>query len=151
MARMHTRKRGKSGSKQPLRDGKPSWVTQSSSEIEQLVVKLKKEGMTKSKIGMILRDQYGIPKVKDMTGKRISSVLEANSITDQMPEDIIALMRKAVNLSKHLISNPKDLKNKRGLQLIEAKIKRLADYYKRNNKLPRNWTYSIDKAELLVK
>ncbi len=151
MARMHTRKRGKSGSKPPMRESKPSWISIENSEIEQLIIKLKKEGMTKSRTGMILRDQYGIPKVKEITGKRISRILKDNSINDPIPEDLAALMRKAVNLNKHLSSNPKDLKNKRGLQLIEAKIKRLADYYIRNNKLPGNWSYSIENAELLVK
>jgi small subunit ribosomal protein S15 len=151
MARMHTRKRGKSGSKPPLREGKPSWVSMDNNEIEQLIIKLKKEGMTKSRIGMILRDQYGIPKVKEITGHRVSKILEAKNINDSIPEDLVSLMKKAVNLNKHLISNPKDLKNKRGLQLIEAKIKRLADYYKRNSKLPNNWFYSIETAELLVK
>ncbi len=151
MARMHTRKRGKSGSKPPLRESKPSWVSMNNDEIEQLIMKLKREGMTKSRIGMILRDQYGIPKVKELTSQRISKILESKNINDSIPEDLVSLMKKAVNLNKHLISNPKDLKNKRGLQLIEAKIKRLADYYKRNNKLPSNWFYSIETAELLVK
>lgn len=151
MARMHTRKRGKSGSKPPLREGKPSWISIDNNEIEQIILKLKKEGMTKSRIGMILRDQYGVPKVKAISGQRISKILETNKVNDPIPEDLVSLMSKAVNLNKHLISNPKDLKNKRGLQLIEAKIKRLADYYKRTGKLPGNWFYSIETAELLVK
>jgi SSU ribosomal protein S15P len=46
-------------------------------------------------------------------------------------------MNKAANLNKHLGVNPKDLKNKRGLELVEANIKRLSDYYKRKSKLPR--------------
>lgn len=151
MARMHTRKRGKSGSKPPLREGKPSWISIDNNEIEQIIVKLKREGMTKSRIGMILRDQYGVPKVKAIAGERISKILETNKIIDTIPEDLVSLMTKAVNLNKHLASNPKDLKNKRGLQLIEAKIKRLADYYKKTGKLPSNWFYSIESAELLVK
>jgi small subunit ribosomal protein S15 len=151
MARMHTRKRGKSGSKKPLREGKPEWVTMSNDELDGLLVKLKKEGLTKSRIGMILRDQYGIPKVKDIRGERISKVLSSKGMNDQIPEDLEALIKNAVSLNKHVELNPKDLKNKRGLELIEAKIKRLAKYYKRKNKLPGNWSYSKATAELNVK
>ncbi len=151
MARMHTRKRGKASSKRPVREGKPSWVTIGSEELDQLIVKLKREGLTKSKLGMILRDQYGIPKVKELRGIRISKILKTNGIEDQVPEDLSALLSKAVNLNKHLVLNPKDLKNRRGLELVEAKIKRLSDYYKRKSKLPANWSYSKAASELSVK
>lgn len=151
MARMHTRKRGKSGSKRPLREGKPDWVTISNEELDELLIKLKKEGLTKSKIGMILRDQYGLPKVKEVRGERISKVLSENGITDKLPEDLASLMKKAINLNKHVTANPKDLKNKRGLSLIEAKIKRLSKYYKRKEKLPANWAYSKTTAEFSIK
>jgi small subunit ribosomal protein S15 len=151
MARMHTRKRGRSGSKRPVREGKPAWVTISNDELDQLIVKLKKEGLTKSKLGMVLRDQYGIPKVKEIRGNRISKILEANGVKDQVPEDLAALISKAVNLNKHLGVNPKDLKNRRGLELVEAKIKRLSDYYKRKSKLPAVWTYSRAAAESSIK
>ncbi len=151
MARMHTRKHGKSGSKMVYRDSAPEWVQLNKDEIRDLIIKLKKEGLTKSKIGMILRDQYGIPKVKQITGKRMGDIVADAGLEDQIPEDLISLMRKAVSLNRHLSRNPKDLKNKRNLQLIEAKIKRLSDYYKRIEKLPGNWNYSIETAELIVK
>jgi small subunit ribosomal protein S15 len=151
MARMHTRKRGRAGSKRPVREGKPTWVTVGNDELDQLIIKLKKEGLTKSKLGMILRDQYGIPKVKELRGIRISEILETNGIKDRVPEDLAALIAKAVNLNKHLTINPKDLKNKRGLELVEAKIKRLSDYYKRKSKLPTNWSYSKAASELNIK
>ncbi|MDA8054770.1 MAG: 30S ribosomal protein S15 [Thermoplasmatales archaeon] len=151
MARMHTRKRGRAGSKRPVREGKPTCVIVGNDELDQLIIKLKKEGLTKSKLGMILRDQYGIPKVKELRGIRISEILETNGIKDRVPEDLAALIAKAVNLNKHLTINPKDLKNKRGLELVEAKIKRLSDYYKRKSKLPTNWSYSKAASELNIK
>lgn len=151
MARMHTRKRGKAGSDHPVREGKPEWVTMGNEELDQLIVKLKSEGLTKSKLGMVLRDQYGIPKVKEIRGARVSKVLESKGIKDQVPEDLAALLEKAINLNKHLGSNPKDLKNRRGLELVEAKIKRLSDYYKRKSKLPAGWSYSRAASKLSVK
>ncbi|MGC8562347.1 MAG: 30S ribosomal protein S15 [Thermoplasmata archaeon] len=151
MARMHTRKRGRAGSKKPVREGKPSWVTMGNDELDQLIIKLKKEGLTKSKLGMILRDQYGIPKVKEIRGARISKILENGGVKDQVPEDLAALMDRAVSLNKHLGVNPKDLKNKRGLALVEAKIKRLSDYYKRKSKLPASWNYSRAASKSNIK
>ncbi|MCX8203629.1 MAG: 30S ribosomal protein S15, partial [Nitrososphaeria archaeon] len=38
MARMHARKRGKSGSKRPISKSPPSWVTATPEEVEELVV-----------------------------------------------------------------------------------------------------------------
>jgi small subunit ribosomal protein S15 len=86
-----------------------------------------------------------------MTNKKMGQIYKENNLLPQIPEDLIALMRKAVNLSKHLKNNPKDISNKRGLILIEAKIKRLSDYYKLKNRLPKTWKYSIDTAEVLTK
>ncbi|MBC7119337.1 MAG: 30S ribosomal protein S15, partial [Methanobacteriaceae archaeon] len=42
---------------------KPDWVEYSNEEIEELIIKLYKEGNPPSKIGIILRDQHGIPNV----------------------------------------------------------------------------------------
>jgi len=150
MARMHARRRGKSGSKHPWRSSKPEWVVYDQKEIEDLVTKLAKEGNPPSKIGLILRDQYGIPSVKDITGKKINYFLEKNKLKSEIPEDLQNLIRKAVNLRKHLEQNKKDLHNRRALQLIESKIRRLTKYYKGTGELPENWMYEPEKARLMV-
>ena len=49
----------------------PDWIEYSTEEIEELILKLNKEGNSASKIGVILRDQYGIPDVKVVTGMKI--------------------------------------------------------------------------------
>lgn len=150
MARMHARRRGKSGSKKPMVKEKPGWVTLSGKETEDIITKFVKEGKTLSVTGAILRDQYGIPDVKLVTGKSITKILKDNNIKSEIPDDLRDLIKKAVNLSKHLEVNSKDLSNKRGLALVEAKIRRLVRYYKRNNVLPDNWKYSLENARLLL-
>ena len=60
------------------------------------------------------------------------------------------MMRKAVRLGEHLDKNPKDIHNKRALQLTESKIMRLVRYYKDNSVLPTDWKYSLDTAKLTV-
>ena len=61
MARIHSRKKGKSGSTRPPRLEKPEWVERSKKEVEDDVVKLAKKGHSKSMIGTILRDSHGVP------------------------------------------------------------------------------------------
>ena len=64
-------------------------------------------------IGLILRDRYGVPDVKMVTGKRIGDILKENKVSSEIPEDLRDLMVKALGLRKHLGENAKDLHNKR--------------------------------------
>ncbi|RLI51247.1 30S ribosomal protein S15, partial [Candidatus Bathyarchaeota archaeon] len=57
-------RRGKSRSRRPLSKRPPAWCKYSPEEVEAYVIKLTKEENPPSKIGVILRDQYGIPLVK---------------------------------------------------------------------------------------
>ncbi|MDI6643912.1 MAG: 30S ribosomal protein S15 [Methanobacteriaceae archaeon] len=130
---------------------KPEWIEYSNEEIEELILKLRKEGNSTSKIGIILRDQYGIPDVKLITGMKITKILENHGQKLEYPEDLMNLIRKAVNIRDHLDENPKDLHTKRGLQIIESNIRRLVRYYTREGVLPEGWRYEPKKAALLVK
>lgn len=123
----------------------------SNEEIVQLVVKLGKEGMTTSKIGVVLRDQHAVPSVKLATGKSVLEILKENGLSPKLPEDLMALMRKAINLNMHIQNgNRGDVSNRRGLQLVESKIRRLVKYYKRMEVLPADWNYTLKNAELLI-
>ncbi|HIQ49753.1 MAG TPA: 30S ribosomal protein S15 [Nanoarchaeota archaeon] len=148
MARMYARKKGKSGSKKPLT--KATWVEYTPEEVEQLVVKLAKEGYSSAMIGLILRDQYGIPSVRDITGKKITKILAEHGLAPKIPEDLFNLLKKAVNLRKHLEVHRKDKHSRRGLELLESKIRRLAEYYIRKGKLPKDWKYDPEKAKIWV-
>jgi len=150
MARMYSRKKGKSGSTKPSDIKKKSWVKYDAKEVEALVLKLTKELNKPSKIGMILRDSYGIADVKVVTGKSISKLLEKNKIAPELPEDITSLIKKQVFLLDHLDKNHKDETAKRGLILTESKINRLMRYYKKAGRLPKTWKYDRDKAKLLI-
>lgn len=150
MARMHARKRGRSGSTRPLTTEVPEWIPLGPEEIEEQIVRLAKDGVSSSKIGMVLRDQYGVPSVKLVLGKSISDVMIENDLRPKLPDDLTSLMRKAVNLSNHISENHKDISNKRSLQLVESKIRRLTRYYKGTGVLPQDWKYSIKTAELQI-
>ncbi|RLF51709.1 MAG: 30S ribosomal protein S15 [Thermoplasmata archaeon] len=111
-------------------------------EIEEKILKLAEEGKPPAMIGLILRDVYGVPDVKAALGKKLTRVLAEHGLAPEIPEDLANLIDKRNNLIKHLNRHSKDLHNKRRLQLIEAKIKRLVKYYKREGKLPEKWSYT---------
>ena len=126
----------------------PSWVNQSPDQVSALVVRMSKDGLTPSDIGTKLRDEHAIPLVKQVVGKTVTEVLAANNIKSDMPEDLDRLVHKAVGLQKHLKAHNSDHRNVRSLELVEAKIHRLAKYYKRNGKLAASWKYAAVIAQL---
>ncbi|MBI4095794.1 MAG: 30S ribosomal protein S15 [DPANN group archaeon] len=141
MAKMHSRRRGISGSKKPLLDQAPAWVSYKPDEIEALITKLAKQGLSQSQVGLILRDSYGVPDVEKIIGKKLGRVLKEKNMSAEIPEDLHALIKKSLQIKKHLEAHKKDMHSKRGLQLTESKIFRLVKYYKNNGRLPASWKY----------
>jgi small subunit ribosomal protein S15 len=148
MGRMHTHRHGKSHSIRPVTLRAPSWITLTPAEIETLVVKYAKDGLTPSQIGIKLRDQHSIPLIKPITKKGINQILEENDLKSEMPEDLENIVNKAVGLQKHLKENKGDNRNVRSLELIEAKVHRLSVYYKRIERIPKTWKYKSVVAQL---
>ncbi|MEM2878786.1 MAG: 30S ribosomal protein S15 [Candidatus Hadarchaeales archaeon] len=126
-------------------------VTLSPEEVEEKVISLAKRGNTPSMIGMILRDQYGVPNVKAITKKSISEILKEKGLKPEIPEDMKSVISKAVKLYSHLEKNPKDFKTKRALETVESRINRLARYYREKGVLPSNWRYDRERAALIAK
>lgn len=150
MARMHSRKKGKSGSTRPARLDRPPWIELSGEEVENEVVKLARKGFSQSRIGIILRDSFGVPLVKVVTGKSISQILEENQIESPLPEDLSNLVKKALSIRKHLESNHKDLEAKKGLNRTESKVYRLIRYYKKKGYLEPDFKYDPEKIRTIV-
>lgn len=150
MARLYSRKKGKSGSKRPSVRVKPAWVTYDEKTVEQLVVKLAKTGKSASQIGIELRDAYGIPDVKAITKKSITQILAEHQLQGKLPDDLKALIRNDIALMKHLETNKKDMPGQRGSRLLESKIGRLVKHYKQTNLLPADWRYDRSKAKILI-
>jgi len=149
MARIHARRRGKSGSTRIVRQKHPEWSSLNPREVESRIIELAKTGKSTSEIGMILRDQYAVPDITVATGKKTTKILENNNLKPDIPEELSNLIRTALKLRKHLETNKRDLKNKRNLQLTESKIRRITKYYHSKNKLPGGWKYSPSQAKLM--
>lgn len=138
MAKKHTRRKA------------PEWSELNAKEIKQTILELREQGMSSAEIGLVLRDRYGVPDVKLATGKKITQILREKKVGSKVPEDLQNLIIRALGLKKHLDLNPKDVHNKRALQLIESKIRRLVNYYKNKGVLPEDWVYNLGTAEMLI-
>lgn len=149
---MHARRKGKSGSTRPIWRKTPEWIPYSSDEIEDLVINHAKEGLGSSQIGLILRDAYAIPSAKKICGKSITKIMRENDLGSKMPEDFLNLVRRASSLRNHLESgNKKDKHSRRGLQLIESKIRRLVKYYRKKGIFEPDFKYEPSKATLYLR
>ncbi|GAA6003687.1 hypothetical protein JCM5350_002016, partial [Sporobolomyces pararoseus] len=100
-----------------------------------------RKGLTPSQIGVVLRDSHGVAQVKSVTGNKILRILKTNGLAPQIPEDLYHLIKKAVQVRKHLERNRHDKDSKFRLILIESRIHRLARYYKTKSQLPPSFRY----------
>ena len=150
MSRIHGKSRGSSRSRAPAREEAPEWQPIEKAEIKDVIVKLARDGRTAAYIGLVLRDQHGVPNVRLATGQTMTEILTEANVAPQIPEDLQNLMKRAVHLQGHLAQHRRDLHNARGLTLIEARIRRLADYYRKVGKLPADWHYTPETAQLVV-
>ena len=120
-------------------------------EIENLVVKLGREGISSSKIGLIMRDQYAVPNVKEATGMNVKKILDSHKVKRALPDSLVSVILNAVKIYEHLNRNPRDFRTKRSLEMVEARINKLAVYYKRDGILPVNWRYNRERAAFLIR
>jgi small subunit ribosomal protein S15 len=148
---MYKSRRGQSGSSRPHVSEAPSWSNTDKEAIQSLILDMAKSGMSSAEIGTVLRDKHAVPNVRLVLGKRIAQVLAENGMGGSYPEDMMNLMRQAVGIINHLGSgNHKDIHNKRALEITESKIRKLANYYKGEGRLPEDWRYKRDELRLMV-
>ena len=105
---------------------KPTWLKLTESEVKALILKLTEQGLTAEKIGLVLRDQYGIPKTK-LYGFKIKSVM-----ADKFKEPtLINIEDKLEKIINHYKKNKQDKKAERSLIITKAKLKKRTDYSKK--------------------
>ncbi|MBI4152843.1 30S ribosomal protein S15 [Candidatus Woesearchaeota archaeon] len=149
MARMHSRRKGKSGSKKPAAKI-PVWSPLKDKEVEKLVIKFAKTGKSASEIGLLLRDAYGIPSVKTLTQKRITTIFKENDLLKSLPEDLLALIKRLIKVRQHVVKNKHDTSASRGVILTNSKIRRLTKYYKNTGVLPADWQLDMDRLKMYL-
>ena len=104
---------------------KPVWLKYSENEVRSIILKLADKGLTAEKIGLVLKDQYGIPKVK-LYNFSIKDVLK-----DKFQEPtIINLQKKVEKITAHNERYKNDKKAGRAMMITKAKLKKRSDYQK---------------------
>lgn len=104
---------------------KPVWLKYTEEEVKEIILKLADKGLTTEKIGLVLRDQYGIPKVK-IYNLKIGEVLkEKNKFTEP---SLLNLQKRKDRVEGHSIKNKQDKKAERSLILVKAKLKKVKEY-----------------------
>jgi ribosomal protein S15P/S13E len=119
--------------KKPTTKEKPVWLKYTEKEIKDIVLNLAKKDpeLTSEKIGLILRDTYGIPKVK-LYGLKIGKILkEANLYKNPNLKNIT---KKVEKLETHLKNNKQDKRTGRSLIITKAKLKKTKEYLAKKNK-----------------
>lgn len=104
---------------------KPSWVKMSEAELKKLIKELS-EKYAPSKIGIILRDQYGIPSVK-IYGKKMQDYLKELGI--EVNEDLENAEKKVEKLKEHTKNNITDKKAKHKMQRAQARLNIIRRYF----------------------
>lgn len=110
--------------------GKPVWLKYSEEEVKAIIIKLADKGLTAEKIGLVLRDQYGIPKVK-LYDLKIKKVLEEKGKFKE--PTVLNLNTKLGKVIEHYKKNKQDKRAERSLIITKAKLKKREDYHKRKS------------------
>ena len=105
---------------------KPTWLKYTKEEVVAIVKKLAEKDITSEKIGLILRDQYGIPRVR-LYGIKMKEAME-----DKFQEPTtLNLDKKLKKIIDHFKKNKQDKKSERALVITKAKLKKRTDYIKK--------------------
>src|SRR3989338_7153607 len=105
--------------KPELKLEKPIWLKYTEEEVKAIILKLANKGLTAEKIGLVLRDQYGIPKVS-LYGIKVKQVLEENKKYEE--PTILNLNKKLAKIIEHYKKNKQDKKTERSLIITKAKL-----------------------------
>lgn len=150
MARLHTRRHGRSKSRKPM-ESEAKTAGADTKQLEDTITTYAKQGMKSALIGQKVKDEHKVGYLKNALGKRLTVFLAEKGFRSEMPSDLVELMRRAVNMRKHLGANHRDVYNTTRLHRVESKIWRLGKYYRNSGKLPSGWKYDPEQAALIIK
>ena len=106
---------------------KPAWLKLKEPELKKIIAELA-EKHSPSQIGMILRDQYGVPSTK-LYGKKLKQYLKEAGI--ERNEDLEAVEKKFNKIKEHLKTNITDRKAKHKMQKAQSRLNKLRRYFKK--------------------
>ena len=104
---------------------KPTWIKMKEPELKKVILELS-ETYAPSQIGIVLRDQYGIPTTK-VFGKKLKSYLKELGIDRN--EDLENATKKVDRLKEHLKENITDRSAKHKLQHAQSRLNITKKYF----------------------
>ncbi|MFA5061085.1 MAG: 30S ribosomal protein S15 [Candidatus Pacearchaeota archaeon] len=104
---------------------KPVWVKIKEPELKKIIAELA-EKHSPSQIGLILRDQYGVPTTK-VFGKKLKKYLIELGI--EKNEDLDNAEKRVDRMKEHLKKNITDRKAKHKLQKAQSRLNKTRKYF----------------------
>jgi len=104
---------------------KPTWVKMKEPELKKVIAELAKKNAP-SQIGLILRDQYGIPTTK-VFGKKLKAYLTELGI--ERNEDLENAEKKVEKMKEHTKNNITDRHAKHKLQHAQSRLNITRKYF----------------------
>ncbi len=110
---------------------KPSWLKLTEEELKKIIAELAEKYHQPAQIGLVLRDQYGVPSVR-VYGKKLSHYLKELGLKTNA--ELENAERKVERLKAHLKKHITDKKAKHKLQKAQSRLNILRRYFERKNK-----------------
>ncbi len=104
---------------------KPTWVKIKEADLRKIIVELAQKN-SPSQIGIILRDQYGIPTTK-IYGLKLKKILKEENVDRN--EDLENAEKKVEKMKEHLKKNVTDRKAKHRLQKAQSRLNVTRRYF----------------------
>lgn len=106
---------------------KPVWLKLSEDELKKIILELSQKYQP-AQIGLILRDQYGVPTTK-VFGKKLSVYLKEAGLKENF--ELKNVEAKVEKMKEHLKSNVTDKKAKHKLQKAQSRVMKVKKYFAR--------------------
>ncbi len=110
---------------------KPTWLKIKEPELKKIIGELIKTEEQPAKIGLILRDQYGIPTTK-LYGKKLSEYLKEHNILNDI--ELKNAEKKFKKIKTHLEKNITDKISKHKLQKAQSRLSKARKYFEKKKK-----------------
>lgn len=104
---------------------KPAWIKMKEPELKKTILELSAK-YAPSQIGLVLRDQYGIPTTK-VFGKKLKAYLTELGIDRN--EDLENAEKKVEGIKEHLKNNITDRHAKHKLQHVQSRLNIIKKYF----------------------
>lgn len=109
---------------------KPVWLKMTEEDLKKVISQLS-EKYPSSQIGLVLRDQYGVPTTK-VYGKKLGEYLRELGI--KKDENLENAEKKLKRIDEHFKKNITDKKAKHKLQKAQGQVNILTKYSERKKK-----------------